>query len=104
MTQYASILACLNETPYQLPERFQVVDRLAVALERERRVQERLSAALETLRKSGLFAVVAPFQESKEIFESNALEGLGPNLRQTHEILSSAGSTVEEALAELASD
>jgi len=99
--EYARIEACLMPTPYQLPERFQVVDRLKVVLEREARTRERLATAIETLRASGLFAVVRPYEESREIFESNSLEGLGPDLRATHQILAGADSSIEDTLAVL---
>lgn len=101
MTEYRRITSCLSDTPYLLPERFQIAERLRIVLDRENRAREKLDSALTTLRATGLFAIVQPYEESREIYESNSLEGLGPDLKSTHDILSQGNATVEETLATL---
>lgn len=96
---YKSLNSTLALSPYSLPPESEVLDRLAILHDREERVRARFSKAQESLQRTGLFRGTRAIQTSKEVYESNSLEGLGPSLGRTHEILTrGAGPTVEEAL------
>lgn len=102
MPRYTATESCLAGSPYILPPRSEVQQRVETLVEREERARHRLERAMTELRKSGIFQTVTSYGQAREVYESNSLEGLGPDLGATHQILSGQeGRTVEEALTSL---
>ena len=75
----------LNGSPYLLVEPGTLLPDLARF---EQRCSESLRLVRGKLAKANLLTTLAdPVQGAREVYESNAIEGLGPNLSQTIEIL-----------------
>lgn len=89
MTRQDAARACLIGTPYVLPSGPGAAEQINVLLERERRLHAKLTSARSQLRKLNLAPATDRFQETREVYESNAIEGLGPDLGTTWEILQS---------------
>lgn len=89
MTEVPPPAQCLVGSPYLLPEDDVATAQLAVLLERENRVKERLREARAELRKMQLLSATNRYQRTREIYESNAIEGVGPDLATTWRVLES---------------
>jgi Fic family protein len=80
---------CLVGSPYLLPSEGRAREQVRVLLERENRARERLAGAQRALRRMNLESATNRYQATREIYESNAIEGLGPDLQGTWQILES---------------
>lgn len=92
-----SARACLIGTPYVLPEGSTGDDQIKVLFDRENRLRDKLEAARNQLASLNLGIATERFQETREVYESNAIEGLGPDLGSTWEILQSEPARSVEA-------
>jgi Fic family protein len=79
----------LSGCPYSLPDDADIDSELEKIVNREARIRERLQSIGQELAAGGQLIEVQSTQRTREIFESNALEGLGPSLSRTADILSS---------------
>lgn len=75
--------------PYSLPDEVVATAQLQSLREIEQGVRDRVNNAAAILSGNGLIGQVYSDQNAREIYESNALEGLGPSLTRTAEILTS---------------
>ena len=77
----------LNGTPYSLPDDVGG-DALNAVREREAKISERLAAAqAKVVEEVRAHADVSGVQRSREIYESNRIEGLGPDLQRTSQLI-----------------
>jgi len=79
----------LDGCPYSIPSDPETLTQLDQLNDTERDLQRRLRVVRERLVTSGLLGETRGFQRTREIYESNAIEGLGPSIGRTHEILRS---------------
>lgn len=85
--------------PYLLPDDSDTAREIDRVEQVEARVRARIRNASLSLRDLGVLGEFVNGQRAREIFESNALEGLGPSLSRTAEILqSNTAKTVKESV------
>jgi Fic family protein len=72
-----------------MPTDERMQEQIGVMLERELRAQERIAKARQTLHQIGLAEPTYRYQSTREVYESNRLENLGPDLAGTWNIMSS---------------
>lgn len=80
----------LSGCPYSLPDDSDVESEITKIANKEARIRERLQETGRKLTAGGKMVEVAYGQRTREIFESNAIEGLGPSLKRTADILDSS--------------
>ncbi|MGW5667388.1 Fic family protein [Micromonospora sp. NPDC003776] len=82
----------LDGSPYCIADGSETADQVGDLVEAERTARLRLHAVREKLMRAGLLREVSSYQRSREVYESNAIEGLGPSMAKTHEILNDPAS------------
>lgn len=80
---------CLEGTPYSLPADDRSTSQIASLKRKEDELVARLQRVRDQLRRLNLRRETSHVQVTREIFESNAIEGVGPDLTRTSEILDS---------------
>lgn len=76
-------------SPYDVPVDELSRARLDGLLDHELDLRQRLEAVKRQLEEMNLLVGVRAVQTTREVFESNKIEGVGPDIGRTHEILSS---------------
>ncbi|MCE6993555.1 Fic family protein [Saccharothrix sp. S26] len=79
----------LQGCPYSLPDDSDIDKQIDVLFDAERRVREKVQAASREIQAKGFLIDYAVNRQTREIYESNKLEDLGPSLARTSEILKS---------------
>lgn len=77
----------LDGSPYLIADGPETVEQVQDLMVAERDARARLLAVRQELTRTGLLREVSSYQRSREVYESNAIEGLGPSMARTHEIL-----------------
>ncbi|WP_165942521.1 Fic family protein [Micromonospora sp. KC721] len=77
----------LDGSPYLIADGPDADEQIQDLIEAERTARARLRAVRAELIKTGLLREVSNYQRSREVYESNAIEGLGPSMQRTHQIL-----------------
>lgn len=95
------VRAELRGCPYSLPDDGRIVQYLDAIGKREKDLRDGVSHAHRKLEERGVGLSVDRDQNAREIFESNAIEGVGPGMKETADLLDSPLATkAAEALAE----
>src|ERR1041385_6874417 len=79
----------LGGCPYSLPDDGDVARQIDLLFATEQEVRERVYHASREIQAKGFLADYSLNKRSREIYESNRLEGLGPSLARTNQILKS---------------
>lgn len=84
-----NVQSLLSGTPYLLPDDCDVEAEVGKLQRKQEEFQGRLAGVILELQRTGLYSQTSGFSRKREIFESNAIEGVGPDFKTTSEILSS---------------
>lgn len=88
-------------SPYEVPSDTSSLDRLSRLINDEAEIRNRLTFVRDQLAGMNLLSGVRSVQVTREVFESNKIEGVGPDIGRTHSILSSDAykqSTLDHAM------
>lgn len=91
----------LDQTPYSIPDDTHAIDQLAVLIQQEHAIIESARRVRTQLATVARGMSLDSIHRTKEIFESNRIEGIGPDVRRTHEILNTpAADTMADSFDE----
>lgn len=83
-------LQLLNGTPYSVPDDLHAREQLELLFDKESQIRATLADVRSRLDSISAGLSLDDAHTTREIFESNRIEGLGPDIARTHEILQSA--------------